>query len=116
MRYRLKFIVGIFILLQPYCSLAQDSLVINENWDSLELKCLRSPADTNTVNDLNRLFEYYSSNGKKPAMPFLDRAWVLADSLSYPDGLALTSLNLAMAHDMQGHYYLAFKNYQRALE
>ena len=113
MKYRLKFFVGILLMFQVYKPLAQDEMV---NWDSLELSCWEQAADTNTVMNLNRLFDYYSSNGNKPAMPYIERAWHLADSLSYPKGLALTTLNLAIAHDIQGNYYQAFKSYQEALQ
>lgn len=49
-------------------------------------------------------------------MPYIVRAHKLADSLSFADGLALSTMNLAMAHDMQGNFYEALKNYHKALK
>lgn len=112
MRKILRITFFILLLTQFFLVHAQEN---NYYWDSLEHAVLLAPPDTNTVIQLNKLFNYYSSTGIKKAMPYVQRAHHLADSLSYTRGLANSTLNLAMAHDMQGNYYEALKNYYKAL-
>lgn len=113
MKYTLRFTIFALLVLQAMWVQAQEN---DTYWDSLEHAVLQAPPDTNTVIYLNKLFDYYSSSGHKQAMPYVQRAWHLADSLSFRRGLALSTLNLAMAQDMQGNYYEALRNYHKALK
>jgi serine phosphatase RsbU (regulator of sigma subunit) len=112
MKHSLKILVFAWLVMQVLVLPAQDRTSF---WDSLEYVVQNTPPDTTTVLHLNELFDYYSTNGQKKAMPFIERAWQLADSLQYPKGLALSTINLAMAYDMQGNYQEALQLYLTAL-
>lgn len=85
-------------------------------WDSLEQSTHRPLPDSSTVLHLNWLSTYYASKGEKDPLVFAERALHLADSLGFERGVTLSTLSLAMAHDMQGQYYLALKHYRTAIQ
>lgn len=112
MKYPLKFLVIAGLVLQALSVYAQEKVNF---WDSLEHSVSTIAPDTSTVLRLNELFRHYSGNGRKKALPYAERARQLADSLQYPRGLALSTLHLAIAYDMQGNYSTALQYYQQAL-
>lgn len=116
MRKSYWFLGLIWLLLPLGSGLAQERPAIVSPYDSLEYAISHSPADTNTILHLNKLFDHYAASGKKRALPFAGRALKLADSLQFARGIALSTLNLAIAHDMQGNYLQALQYYHQALK
>lgn len=104
------------LLLSARNGFAQEKQTFVSYYDSLEYVVAHAPIDTNTVFHLNDLFHYYSSNGQKKFMPYAERALALADSLKFAKGQALSTLNLAIGHDMQANYYDALQYYHQALK
>ena len=113
MRKAWAYFIAATLLLQTFSAHSQDETSF---WDSLEQTTQRPPFDTSTVIHLNWLFEYYSTNGEKDPLTYAERARSMADSLQFARGIALSTINLAMAHDMQGHYYLALKHYRTGIQ
>ena len=110
------FVLVAGLLLSARNGRAQERQTFVSNYDSLEYVVAHSPIDTSTVLHLNRLFDYYSSNGQKRFMHYAERALILSDSLQFPRGMALSTLNLAIGHDMQANYYQALQYYHQALD
>ncbi len=110
------FVIVAGLLFHARRGMAQEEQTFLNYYDSLEYAVAHSPVDTNTVFHLNQLFSYYSANGQKRFLPIVQRAKVLADSLQFSKGIALSTLNLAIAHDMQGNYFEALRFYHQALK
>lgn len=113
MKYSLNILFFAGLFLQAFGLVAQEK---TNFYDSLEYVVAHNPGDTTTVLQLNELFEHYSRSGGKNPKPYVEQAWQLSDSLQYQKGLALSTLNLAIANDMEGNYYEALKHYLNALK
>lgn len=106
---KLLYIISLFCFIVNYCF--SDSMLT----DSLHVKLLAANEDTNKVDILNKLADYYFNINFDSALFYSEKAYEISDTISSLKGLAVSSYQKGLAYFYLGKYETAICCYLESI-